>query len=85
MLMTGPHRSHLAPRLADFSSLSSNAIRALNICGGQVGHIPRGIASRLAPLLDQGVVRVEGVMAQGNLKGNPYKLDMYVASLCESF
>jgi SWI/SNF-related matrix-associated actin-dependent regulator of chromatin subfamily A3 len=32
----------------------------------QVGHIPRDIASKLAPLLDRKLVTVEGVMLEGN-------------------
>ncbi|KAL1741859.1 SNF2 family N-terminal domain-containing protein [Schizophyllum fasciatum] len=43
-----------------------NAIRVSNIAGSQVGHIPKNVASRLAPLLDRGEITVEGVMKQGN-------------------
>lgn len=44
----------------------SNAIQVKNIAGMQVGHIPRAIASKLAPLLDQHRVTVEGVIRDGN-------------------
>ncbi|KAF9222676.1 hypothetical protein BS17DRAFT_708165 [Gyrodon lividus] len=51
-----------------------NAIQVMNIGGTQVGHIPRNIASKLAPLLDQRLVAVEGVMHEGNLTGFSYSL-----------
>ncbi|TFK54077.1 hypothetical protein OE88DRAFT_1695204 [Heliocybe sulcata] len=53
-----------------------NAIQVKNIGGTQVGHIPRQVASNLAPLLDQGLVNVEGVMHEGNLSGFSYSLSM---------
>lgn len=43
-----------------------NAIQVKNIAGQQVGHIPRDNASNLAPLLDQRLVNVEGVILEGN-------------------
>ncbi|KAG8910275.1 hypothetical protein FRC00_008504 [Tulasnella sp. 408] len=55
----------------------SNAIRVLNASGTQVGHIPRTVAAKLAPLMDQSRVSVEGVMKNGNLSGRfAYELDM---------
>ncbi|KIK94979.1 hypothetical protein PAXRUDRAFT_141720 [Paxillus rubicundulus Ve08.2h10] len=53
-----------------------NAIQVKNIGGTQVGHIPRNIASKLAPLLDQRLITVEGVMYEGNLTGFSYSLSM---------
>ncbi|KAH9941011.1 SNF2 family N-terminal domain-containing protein [Amylocystis lapponica] len=53
-----------------------NAIQVKNIGGTQVGHIPRQIAAKLAPLLDQNRVTVEGVMHEGNLTGFSYALSM---------
>ncbi|KAF9066155.1 SNF2 family N-terminal domain-containing protein [Rhodocollybia butyracea] len=54
-----------------------NAIRVDNIGNTQVGHIPRNVASKLAPLMDSRAVTVEGVMINGNLSGGrPYKLDI---------
>ena len=47
-------------------TISRNAIRALNINNIQVGHVPRAVAAKLAPLLDQGKVTVEGTMLEGN-------------------
>ncbi|KIO29735.1 hypothetical protein M407DRAFT_226612 [Tulasnella calospora MUT 4182] len=54
-----------------------NAIRVLNASGTQVGHLPRTVAAKLAPLMDQSRVSVEGVMKNGNLSGRfAYELDM---------
>ncbi|KIJ19024.1 hypothetical protein PAXINDRAFT_97103, partial [Paxillus involutus ATCC 200175] len=53
-----------------------NAIQVKNIGGTQVGHIPRNIASKLAPLLDKRLITVEGVMFEGNLTGFSYSLSM---------
>lgn len=46
--------------------LCRNAIQVKNIGGTQVGHIPRNVASKLAPLMDNGFITVEGVMHEGN-------------------
>jgi SWI/SNF-related matrix-associated actin-dependent regulator of chromatin subfamily A3 len=43
-----------------------NAIRVLNIGGIQIGHVPRNVVSKLAPLLDRHLVNVEGVVHEGN-------------------
>ncbi|KAJ7497415.1 SNF2 family N-terminal domain-containing protein [Mycena latifolia] len=56
-----------------------NAIQVKNIDSAQVGHLPRNIVSKLAPMLDQGMVTVEGVMIQGNLTAGAkmiYTLDI---------
>ncbi|KAL1942554.1 hypothetical protein VTO73DRAFT_6156 [Trametes versicolor] len=53
-----------------------NAIQVKNIGGTQVGHIPRTVASKLAPLMDSGLITVEGVMHEGNLSGFAYSLSM---------
>jgi len=45
-----------------------NAIKVENIGLAQVGHLPRNVASSLAPLLDRRAVTIEGVMKQGNRK-----------------
>ena len=45
-----------------------NAIQVKNIANIQVGHIPRDIAARLAPLMDRKLVTVEGIMVEGNRK-----------------
>jgi len=38
----------------------------MNIGQVQVGHVPRNVALKLAPLLDRNIVTVEGVMKDGN-------------------
>ncbi|KAI0334969.1 hypothetical protein GY45DRAFT_967409 [Cubamyces sp. BRFM 1775] len=53
-----------------------NAIQVKNIGGTQVGHIPRNVAAKLAPLMDAGLITVEGVMHEGNLSGFAYSLSM---------
>ncbi|KAJ3733451.1 SNF2 family N-terminal domain-containing protein [Lentinula guzmanii] len=54
-----------------------NAIRVDNIGHTQVGHIPRSVAAKLAPLMDSRAITVEGVMYNGNLSGfRGYSLDM---------
>lgn len=45
-----------------------NAIRVLNINDIQVGHVPKNVAAKLAPLLDQGKVNIEGEVLEGNRK-----------------
>ncbi|KAF6760296.1 P-loop containing nucleoside triphosphate hydrolase protein [Ephemerocybe angulata] len=46
-----------------------NAIQVKNISRVQVGHLGRQVASQLAPLLDQKLITIEGVMNDGNLGG----------------
>ncbi|TFY52347.1 hypothetical protein EVJ58_g10068 [Rhodofomes roseus] len=58
------------------NAFDKNAIQAKNIGGTQVGHVKREFAARLAPLLDKGLITIEGVMQEGNLKGKHYQLDM---------
>lgn len=41
-----------------------NAIKVENIASTQVGHIPKAVAGKLSPLLDQGLVSVEGAVRQ---------------------
>ncbi|KAE9411346.1 hypothetical protein BT96DRAFT_952431 [Gymnopus androsaceus JB14] len=45
-----------------------NAIRVDNIGHAQVGHLPRAVASKLAPLMDSRSVTVEGIIQSGNRK-----------------
>ncbi|KAF8161207.1 SNF2 family N-terminal domain-containing protein [Crassisporium funariophilum] len=47
-----------------------NAIQVKNISRIQVGHLPRNVATKLAPLLDRKAVTVEGVINDGNLSGS---------------
>ncbi|KAJ2925137.1 hypothetical protein H1R20_g11960, partial [Candolleomyces eurysporus] len=47
-----------------------NAIQVKNISRQQVGHLSRGVASQLSPLLDKKLITVEGVINDGNLTGS---------------
>ncbi|KAG2015673.1 DNA repair protein RAD5, variant 2 [Coprinopsis cinerea AmutBmut pab1-1] len=58
MLVREPHNKY-----------DANAIQVKNIRNVQVGHLPRTVASKLAPLLDRRAVNVEGVINDGNLGG----------------
>ncbi|KAF5380521.1 hypothetical protein D9615_004518 [Tricholomella constricta] len=51
------------------NKFDSYAIQVRNIGQTQVGHLPRLLVKQLSPLLDQGLVTVEGVMNDGNLTG----------------
>ncbi|KIM40208.1 hypothetical protein M413DRAFT_28716 [Hebeloma cylindrosporum] len=53
-----------------------NAIQVKNISRVQVGHLPRNVASKLAPLLDRRAVTVEGVINDGNLGSRGYTLSI---------
>ncbi|KAF9263265.1 hypothetical protein L218DRAFT_927698 [Marasmius fiardii PR-910] len=44
-----------------------NAIRVLNIGRTQVGHIPKDVVAKLAPMLDARQITLEGVINDGNL------------------
>ncbi|KAJ8462146.1 hypothetical protein ONZ45_g18041 [Pleurotus djamor] len=62
-----------------------NAIQVKNISHQQVGHLPRLIAAKLAPLLDRGLVTAEAIIREGNLGGGkaynlPLTLLIYGAS-----
>lgn len=46
--------------------LYRNAIQVKNIGQTQVGHLPRNVVAKLAPLLDRRSVTVEGVINDGN-------------------
>ncbi|KAJ7076375.1 SNF2 family N-terminal domain-containing protein [Mycena belliarum] len=56
-----------------------NAVQVKNIDSAQVGHLPRNVVGKLAPLLDQRLVTVEGMMIQGNMAAGAqaiYTLDI---------
>ncbi|WVR06882.1 hypothetical protein IAU60_003918 [Kwoniella sp. DSM 27419] len=54
-----------------------NAVQVINASGTQVGHIPRGVAERLAELMDHSLIVVEGRMVGQNLDGRKhYKMGM---------
>ncbi len=64
--MTGRSRVELYG-VTDFSHIVvRNAVAVQNIGRTPVGHIPRQTAAKLAPLLDAGLITVEGTMNEGN-------------------
>lgn len=65
--MTGI-RIQIIPNIHSSFKSFRNAIQVKNISRVQVGHLPRNVASKLAPLLDRRVVTVEGVINDGNRK-----------------
>ncbi|KAF8638068.1 hypothetical protein AX16_010700 [Volvariella volvacea WC 439] len=55
-----------------------NAIQVKNIGQIQVGHLPRNVVAKLAPLMDSKLISVEGVMKDGNMSGRKkYNLSMF--------
>ncbi|KAG8837816.1 hypothetical protein FRC18_007854 [Serendipita sp. 400] len=57
-----------------------NAICVENISGHQVGHLPANVVAKLSPLIDRGLISVEGTMTSGNLhSSSAWKLSMSVA------
>ncbi|KAI0049881.1 hypothetical protein FA95DRAFT_1588021 [Auriscalpium vulgare] len=58
------------------NKFDKNAIQVINIGNTQVGHLPRDIALKLAPLMDQKKVTLEGTMRDGNLRGSSYVLSV---------
>jgi hypothetical protein len=63
ILMTGGILLYSSP---SHSNLSRNAIQVKNIGNVQVGHLAKNFAAALAPLMDQQVATVEGVVNAGN-------------------
>ncbi|KAL1411453.1 hypothetical protein Q8F55_002409 [Vanrija albida] len=55
----------------------SNAVQVINATGQQVGHVPRAVAAKIAPLMDHNLITVEGRMIGQNLdRSMHYKLKM---------
>ncbi|GES75403.1 SNF2 family helicase [Rhizophagus clarus] len=59
-----------------------NALRVDNILGVQVGHIPKDLAKLLAPLIDNGNIRIEGTIA-GNKGTYVVPLHIHVLGIPE--
>ncbi|KAJ8696722.1 hypothetical protein PTI98_006569 [Pleurotus ostreatus] len=61
-----------------------NAIQVKNMAGQQVGHLPRQVAAKLAPLMDRALVTPEVIIREGNLQGKawnlPVTLKIYAAA-----
>ncbi|KAH7132502.1 SNF2 family N-terminal domain-containing protein [Dendryphion nanum] len=55
-----------------------NAIRALNLGGDQIGHIPRTVAQKLAPYMDDRSLVIEGhIVGEHNSFDCPIQLQLY--------
>ncbi|EJD03150.1 uncharacterized protein FOMMEDRAFT_108290 [Fomitiporia mediterranea MF3/22] len=52
------------------------AIQVKNIGGTQVGHLPRQVVTKLSPLMDRGLISVEGIMHEGNLHRRTYSMSI---------
>ncbi|RSH83079.1 uncharacterized protein EHS24_006736 [Apiotrichum porosum] len=58
----------------------ANAVQVINAAGTQVGHIPRAVAGRLAPLMDANLLTVEGRMIGQNVdRKMRYKLPIDIS------
>lgn len=69
--------SFIIPNLRDSSTVQvKNCSRVL------VGNVPRGVASKLAPLMDQKRISVEGVMNDGNSSSHIPVLILLDSNLC---
>lgn len=59
-----------------------NAIQVVNILGDQIGHIERYKACHLAPLVDQALALIEGIVPHGSK--NKFKMPCLVHIFCNS-
>ncbi|RKP06200.1 SNF2 family N-terminal domain-containing protein, partial [Thamnocephalis sphaerospora] len=59
-------RQHVLLERQPNNAYDGNAIRAMNIAGEQVGHIPRNVAAALAPMVDRKCIRLEGICPFGS-------------------
>ncbi|KAJ5495403.1 hypothetical protein N7539_000519 [Penicillium diatomitis] len=53
---------HVVLRREPHNQYDRNAIRVDNVMGAQIGHIPRGMAAKLAPYMDARDLSVEGIL-----------------------
>ncbi|KAI9591356.1 P-loop containing nucleoside triphosphate hydrolase protein [Syncephalis fuscata] len=76
--MVGRNQSVVLERQPD-NPYDTNAIRAMNIAGEQIGHIPKGHAAAFAPMIDRKCIRLEGVCPLGTV-GSTYqaRLDVII-------
>lgn len=63
-----------------------NSIAVQNIGRKQVGHVPRKIAAKLAPLMDANLITLEGTMNQGNCESTsivfiPFVIEFFSAQI----
>ncbi|KAL8460066.1 hypothetical protein ACS0TY_031833 [Phlomoides rotata] len=62
----------------ELNPYDGNAIRVLNMMSVQVGHIERSAAAVLSPLLDAGLITIEGIVPKPMGKGNRFKIPCQV-------
>lgn len=72
---------HVLFRREPTNAYDRNAIRIDNVDGVQIGHVPRPLAAKLAPLLDRRIAGLEGTVA--GRKG-PFDLPIRYEILCPS-
>ncbi|KAI9354870.1 SNF2 family N-terminal domain-containing protein, partial [Zopfochytrium polystomum] len=69
---------HVMLRREPTNPYDRNAIQVCNVARKQVGHIPRATAAILAPLMDRGILRVEGVfLSEKGAYEVPIRLQFY--------
>ncbi|KAK4191938.1 putative SWI/SNF-related matrix-associated actin-dependent regulator of chromatin subfamily A member 3-like 1 [Podospora australis] len=60
-----------------------NAIRVDNVYGQQIGHIPRTVASKLAPYMDNGDISIEAVLT-GHKSAFECPLRLHIYGTCDA-
>ncbi|KAM0793314.1 hypothetical protein ACM66B_000772 [Microbotryomycetes sp. NB124-2] len=60
----------------------ANAVKVTTVDGVQVGHIPRNVASRLAPGIDRGLIQCQGT-CQSRKAASQYSLRLTITIMCE--
>lgn len=59
----------------------SNAIRVDNVLGAQIGHLPRTVAAKLAPYIDNGDINIEGMLTgEKGFYDCPIRIQIYGTS-----
>lgn len=48
------------------NTYDANAVKVFNAAGASVGHLPRAVAAKLAPLMDRALVSVEGTVLRAS-------------------
>ena len=72
---------HVVCRREPTNGYDANAIRVDNVQSAQIGHIPRGVAKKLAPYLDAGELTMVAILSgQRNDFDCPLRVDLYGTS-----
>ncbi|KAK0715646.1 RAD5-like protein [Lasiosphaeris hirsuta] len=59
----------------------SNAIRVDNVLGAQIGHLPRAVAAKLVPYIDNGEITIEGMLTgEKGFYDCPIRIQLYGTS-----